>query len=91
MTDSERLTVRRTVDVDASRLFEVLVDPARHVEFDTASMVRGVAEGGRIHAVGDRFVMDMHNERLTTRRTTSGRPVTRTPGPSSPTATAAPR
>ncbi|MEQ3553803.1 SRPBCC family protein [Pseudonocardia nematodicida] len=62
MTD--QLVVTRTVDVDPAALFAVLADPRRHIEFDDSGFVRGVAEGGVLRAVGDVFVMDMHNERL---------------------------
>jgi hypothetical protein len=60
----DRTQVSRTVPVPADRLFALLADPARHIEFDTSGMVRGLASGTVAGAVGDQFVMAMHNERL---------------------------
>jgi uncharacterized protein YndB with AHSA1/START domain len=60
----DQIRVSRTVQVPAEPLFALLADPARHIEFDTSGMVRGLESGAAVATVGDRFVMAMHNERL---------------------------
>jgi uncharacterized protein YndB with AHSA1/START domain len=61
---SEQLRVTRDVDASPERIFAVLSDPGRHILFDGADMVRGLAEGGPITGVGDAFVMNMENQVL---------------------------
>ncbi len=56
------LRVSRTVHAAAADVFALLADPGRHVELDASGMVRGHVSGGA-DAVGDVFVMDMHNDR----------------------------
>ncbi|CAM3513961.1 nuclear transport factor 2 family protein [Kibdelosporangium persicum] len=55
-------TVSRVLTASAERIFAVLRDPRRHPELD-ATGFRGHAETpGPIDAVGDTFVMAMHND-----------------------------
>ncbi|MGQ0465714.1 MAG: polyketide cyclase [Sporichthyaceae bacterium] len=56
---NDQLKVECNVPVGAKQLFALLADPARHVEFDGSGLMRGLADGGRLNAVGDVFVMDM--------------------------------
>jgi uncharacterized protein YndB with AHSA1/START domain len=60
----EQLVVTRTVDANPEALFALLSDPARHVEMDSANMLRGAEGDTRIGAVGDEFVIDMNNQVL---------------------------
>ncbi len=53
----------RRVNASAHDVFEVLRDPKRHQEFDGSSMVRD-SDAPVIEAVGDAFVMRMHNEKM---------------------------
>ena len=55
------VAVSRRIDATAQQIFAVLRDPQRHREFDGSSMVRG-SEAPPIEAVGDEFIMGMHNE-----------------------------
>lgn len=51
----------RRIDAPATAIFAVLKDPTRHHEFDGSTMVRD-SDAPLIEAVGDRFIMRMHNE-----------------------------
>jgi uncharacterized protein YndB with AHSA1/START domain len=67
MTDSAKTGVvceSRRIAAPPERIFEVLRDPRRHIDLDGSQMIRGVAEGGAISAVGDVFVMNMYFDRL---------------------------
>lgn len=61
---SEQLRVTRDVAASPEQVFAVLIDPSRHTLFDGADMLRGLAEGGPITAVGDAFIMNMENRIL---------------------------
>jgi hypothetical protein len=54
------LTSRR-INAPAHDIFVILRDPKRHCEFDGSTMVRD-SDAPPIEAVGDSFVMRMHNE-----------------------------
>lgn len=51
----------RRIDAPADAIFEVLKDPTRHREFDGSTMVRD-SDAPLIEAVGDRFIVRMHND-----------------------------
>jgi uncharacterized protein YndB with AHSA1/START domain len=51
----------RRIDAPADAIFAVLRDPTRHREFDGSTMVRN-SDAPPIEAVGDRFVVHMHND-----------------------------
>jgi uncharacterized protein YndB with AHSA1/START domain len=55
------LSERRRIAAPASVIFGVLRDPRRHREFDSSGMVR-TTDAPPITAVGDAFVMSMHND-----------------------------
>jgi hypothetical protein len=57
-----RVSVSRRIEAPADRIFALLADPGRHTELDGTDMLRGVASGGPVTAVGDRFVMNMYFE-----------------------------
>lgn len=61
MTD--RLEVSRTVRATPSAVFDVLTDPQGHVAIDSSGMLMS-AEGERVRAVGDTFVVHMDREAL---------------------------
>jgi hypothetical protein len=54
------VAVSRRIEAPADQIFAILADPNRHTELDGTDMLRGVATGGPISGVGDRFVMNMY-------------------------------
>lgn len=58
------VSVSRRIEAPVDQVFELLSDPARHTELDGSGMLRGVASGGRVSTVGDRFVMKMYFDRF---------------------------
>ena len=60
---SERIEVQRTIDADPAAIFEILTDPQGHVAIDSSGMLQS-AEGERVTAVGDSFVVHMDREAL---------------------------
>jgi uncharacterized protein YndB with AHSA1/START domain len=57
------VSVSRTIEVPAEKLFDLLADPANHPLIDGSGMLREVS-GGVISAVGDVFTMKMHNDEM---------------------------
>jgi hypothetical protein len=53
-----KVSLRITAPVE--RLFEILADPGRHIEFDGSGMLRGAISNEPIGGVGDKFYMKMH-------------------------------
>jgi len=60
---SERIEVQRTIDADPAAIFAILTDPQGHVAIDSSGMLQS-AEGERVTAVGDSFVVHMDREAL---------------------------
>jgi hypothetical protein len=61
MTEARKpLEVSRKMDAPAPRIFEILANPQRHMEFDGSDMLRGAVSDGPISGVGDTFAMKMH-------------------------------
>jgi hypothetical protein len=60
---SERIEVQRTIDADPMAIFAILTDPQGHVAIDSSGMLQS-AEGERVAAVGDSFVVHMDREAL---------------------------
>jgi hypothetical protein len=62
----ERKTVEvsRRIDAPATRIFEILANPQRHMDFDGSGMLRGAVFDRPISGVGDAFTMKMHFDRL---------------------------
>ncbi|MCW2494588.1 SRPBCC family protein [Jatrophihabitans sp.] len=64
MTDpSERFEVRRHIAATPAAIFAVLTDPAGHVLIDSSGMLQS-ADGSRVTAIGDEFVVHMDREAL---------------------------
>ncbi|MFD7006655.1 polyketide cyclase [Rhodococcus jostii] len=59
----ERLEVRRAVAADPATIFGLLCDPAGHVAIDSSGMLMS-AEGDRVTAAGDTFVVHMDRDAL---------------------------
>jgi hypothetical protein len=60
---SERIEVQRTIDADPAAIFAILTDPQGHVAIDSTGMLQS-AEGERVTAAGDTFVVHMDREAL---------------------------
>jgi len=54
------IDVSRRIEAPADRIFAILADPGRHMEFDGSGMLRGSAGDGTLTRVGDTFTMRMH-------------------------------
>jgi uncharacterized protein YndB with AHSA1/START domain len=59
--DVERFEVARPIAAPAAAVFAVLTDPNGHVAIDSSGMLQW-AEGSRVTAVGDEFVVHMDRE-----------------------------
>jgi uncharacterized protein YndB with AHSA1/START domain len=57
----ERFEVERTIEASPAEIFAVLTDPNGHVAIDSTGMLQW-AEGDRVTAVGDEFVVHMDRE-----------------------------
>ncbi len=58
------VSVTRTIHAPAERIFAVLADPARHPEIDGSGMLRAARSSQPVRALGDVFVMAMHNDEM---------------------------
>lgn len=61
--DAERIEVTRTIPAEPAAIFAVLTDPQGHVAIDASGMLMD-AEGERVTALGDTFVVHMDREAL---------------------------
>ena len=52
--------VSRRIEAPATRMFKILANPHRHVDFDGSGMLRGAVLDRPISNVGDTFTMKMH-------------------------------
>ena len=59
MTDSDRVSVERVIPAAPAQIFDLLVDPARHLDIDGSGTVQRARSGGRRLRLGDSFGMDM--------------------------------
>jgi hypothetical protein len=62
--DSGIVSVTRRIEAPAGAIFNLLADPGSHPDFDGSGMLRAGATNPVVSAVGDVFIMKMHNERL---------------------------
>ncbi len=62
--DTKSVTVERTIDAPAKDLFQVLSNPANHVDIDGSGFVRSVDQADRITAVGQSFRMNMAGDHM---------------------------
>lgn len=60
---AERFEVTREIAAPPAEVFAVLTDPQGHVRIDSSGMLQS-AEGTRVGAVGDEFVVHMDRESL---------------------------
>jgi hypothetical protein len=60
---TEHIEIQRTIPASAPDIFAVLCDPQGHVAIDSTGMLQD-AEGDRVKAVGDSFVVHMDREAL---------------------------
>ncbi len=58
--ESKPVEVSRRVEAPATRIFNILANPHRHVDFDGSGMLRGAVLDRPISKVGDTFTMKMH-------------------------------
>ena len=61
--DTDRIEIARTIPAEPSAIFAVLTDPQGHVAIDASGMLMD-AEGSRVTALGDEFVVHMDREGL---------------------------
>jgi hypothetical protein len=60
ISQREPVTVSRRIEAPAAEIFQILADPARHLDLDGSDMVRGAGSDATISGVGDVFVMKMY-------------------------------
>ncbi|MBK8758208.1 MAG: SRPBCC family protein [Actinomycetales bacterium] len=53
------LTVQRVIPASPVAIFDLLADPARHVDIDGSGTLKAARSGGRRLTLGDSFGMDM--------------------------------
>lgn len=56
----KRVDASRRIEASADRIFKILADPRRHMDFDGSGMLRGAVLDGPISNVGNQFTMKMH-------------------------------
>lgn len=64
MTDTTQVSETRTIAAPADAIFALLADPTMHAEFDGSGMVQGAISSAPVGALGDTFVMSMHNDEM---------------------------
>jgi uncharacterized protein YndB with AHSA1/START domain len=60
--DSKPVEVSRRIEASPARIFEVLTNPQRHIDFDGSSMLRGAVFDRPISGLGDAFSMKMNRQ-----------------------------
>jgi uncharacterized protein YndB with AHSA1/START domain len=58
------VSVSRRISAPAPRIFSLLADPASHPRIDGSGMLRGAIDPRPLRAIGDEFVMAMHNDEM---------------------------
>ncbi len=64
LEERKPVEVSRRIEAPATRIFQILSNPQRHVEFDGSGMLRGAVFDRPISGVGDAFTMKMYFDRL---------------------------
>ena len=62
--DEAHVAVTRRIEAPASEIFQILVDPRKHVDLDGSGMVRGAVTQTAVSGIGDVFVIRMFYSRL---------------------------
>jgi hypothetical protein len=62
--ESKPVEVSRRIEAPAARIFEIVANPQRHIDFDGSEMLRGAVFNRPISGVGDAFTMKMNFDRL---------------------------
>jgi Polyketide cyclase / dehydrase and lipid transport len=62
--DSNQVTVQRFIPVEPKVIFDLLADPARHIELDGSGHVQAARSGPRRLKLGETFGMSMKRGRL---------------------------
>jgi uncharacterized protein YndB with AHSA1/START domain len=62
MGSADQITASRAVDAPVERVFAMLADPDRHIDFDGSGTIRGSRTHTVLTGVGDVFTMDMHRD-----------------------------
>jgi uncharacterized protein YndB with AHSA1/START domain len=62
--ESKPVEVSRRIEAPVTRIFEILANPQRHMDFDGSGMLRGAVFDRPISGVGDAFTMKMNFDRL---------------------------
>jgi hypothetical protein len=63
-SDYKPVAVSRRIGAPAHDIFQVLANPAKHLELDGSGMLRGAVSPAMISGVGDVFVMKMYFSEL---------------------------
>jgi uncharacterized protein YndB with AHSA1/START domain len=63
-TPENAVSVTRRISAPASGIFSVLADPASHPRIDGSGMLRYAIDPRPVRAIGDEFVMAMHNDEM---------------------------
>ncbi|MBV9576982.1 MAG: hypothetical protein JO057_00175 [Chloroflexi bacterium] len=58
--ESKTVELSRRIEAPATRIFNILSNPQRHMDFDGSDMLRGAVLDRPISKVGDTFTMKMH-------------------------------
>ena len=58
--ERKSIEVARRIGAPPARIFEIVANPHRHVEFDGSGMLRGAVLDRPVSDVGDTFTMKMH-------------------------------
>jgi hypothetical protein len=58
--ESHSVEVSCRIDAPAARIFGILSNPQRHMDFDGSDMLRGADSNRPISGIGDTFTMKMH-------------------------------
>ena len=57
MSSADRIAASRTVAANPAEIFEIVTDPAMHVEIDGSGMLQAAPGARRLEAPGDTFEM----------------------------------
>ena len=64
MSNATKISVSRTIEAPAQDVFDVLTNPAKHVELDGSGFIRSVEHGDRLSHVGQVFTMNMVGDHM---------------------------